>query len=113
MKGTYSQLLGPKQTQVMAKPSVEPDSLPNAVSRSAVVSQENIFPPQNLAESPTEPTAAVIYDQQTELEQPGRTEKRTEVRSEKRSVPLPFKRRTKRYSFEFYEDQVFTVKKMV
>ena len=30
----------------------------------------------------------------------------TEIRSEFRSVKLPIKRRTKRYSFEFYDDQI-------
>jgi hypothetical protein len=39
-----------------------------------------------------------------------RTEIRTIFRSEKRTVGLPVKRRTKRYSFEFYEDQIFRLK---
>jgi hypothetical protein len=34
------------------------------------------------------------------------------VRSEKRTVNLPIKRRTKRYSFEFYEDQLIQLKKL-
>lgn len=41
-----------------------------------------------------------------------RTELRTEVRSENRSVTLPLKRRTKRYSFEFYEDQIVKLKQL-
>lgn len=41
-----------------------------------------------------------------------RTEIRTEFRSENRSVVLPVKRRTKRYSFEFYEDQIVRLKQL-
>ena len=36
----------------------------------------------------------------------------TEKRSEKRPVRLPIKRRTKRNSFEFYEDQLDEIKKI-
>ena len=51
---------------------------------------------------------------------PGRTKKRSEFRSyerpehrtEKRLVDLPVKRQTKRYSFEFYEDQIHQIKKI-
>jgi len=51
---------------------------------------------------------------------PNRTEKRSEFRayerseqrSEMRSVDLPVKRQTKRYSFEFYEDQIHKIKKI-
>ena len=41
-----------------------------------------------------------------------RTEFRTDQRTEIRTVELPIKRRTKRYSFEFYEDQIAELKKM-
>lgn len=41
-----------------------------------------------------------------------RTEIRPELRSENRSVALPLKRRTKRYSFEFYEDQLVRLKQL-
>ena len=41
-----------------------------------------------------------------------RTESRTDYRSEKRSVILPIKRRTKRYSFEFYDDQLVKLKQL-
>jgi hypothetical protein len=37
---------------------------------------------------------------------------RTEIRSEKRTVQLPIKRKTKRYSFEFYDDQIFKLKQL-
>ena len=42
----------------------------------------------------------------TEMRTENRTEEHTEVRSELRSIKLPIKRRTKRYSFEFYDDQI-------
>jgi hypothetical protein len=41
-----------------------------------------------------------------------RTKERTEIRSETRMVHLPIKRLTKRYSFEFYEDQIIRIKKI-
>ena len=41
-----------------------------------------------------------------------RSEKRTEYRTENRSVQLPVKRRTKRYSFEFYDDQLTRLKQI-
>jgi hypothetical protein len=49
-----------------------------------------------------------VQDERTEI----RTKERTEIRSENRSVELPIKRSTKRYSFEFYEDQIAEVKKI-
>jgi hypothetical protein len=41
-----------------------------------------------------------------------RTEFRTEKRSENRTVALPTQRRTRRYSYEFYEDQILAIKKL-
>ena len=41
-----------------------------------------------------------------------RKTERTENRTEKRSVLLPLKRATKRYSFEFFTDQLATLKKL-
>lgn len=41
-----------------------------------------------------------------------RPEFRTEKRPEMRTTPLPIKRRTKRYSFEFYEDQLVKLKQL-
>ena len=41
-----------------------------------------------------------------------RTEDRTEIRTKNRSVSLPTKRLTKRYSFEFFEDQLTRIKKI-
>lgn len=41
-----------------------------------------------------------------------RSEDRTENRSENRTATLPLKRRTKRYSFEFFDDQIVTLKQL-
>jgi hypothetical protein len=41
-----------------------------------------------------------------------RTEVRSELRSELRSHKLPIKRRTKRYSFEFYDDQLQQIRQL-
>lgn len=37
---------------------------------------------------------------------------RTEIRSEKQKLDLPDKRLTRRYSFEFYDDQINHIKRM-
>jgi hypothetical protein len=47
-----------------------------------------------------------IKSNRSEIRTENRTEEHTEIRSELRSVKLPIKRRTKRYSFEFYDDQI-------
>jgi len=41
-----------------------------------------------------------------------RSEFRTEERAENRTYQLPFKRATKRYSFEFYDDQIIRIKQI-
>ena len=41
-----------------------------------------------------------------------RSNERTIFRSEKRTADLPTKRLTKRYSFEFYEDQLMKLKQL-
>ena len=53
------------------------------------------------------------------FKQPKKTERnnvriseRTDIRSEIRSVDLPVRRRTKRYSFEFFEDQIIRLRQM-
>ncbi len=42
----------------------------------------------------------------SEIRTENRTEEHPENRSEFHSIKLPIKRRTKRYSFEFYDDQI-------
>jgi hypothetical protein len=41
-----------------------------------------------------------------------RFSERSEFRTENRTVDLPLKRRTKRYSFEFYDDQLTQLKRL-
>jgi hypothetical protein len=47
-----------------------------------------------------------IKSNRSEMRTENRTEEHPEIRPELRSVKLPIKRRTKRYSFEFYDDQI-------
>ena len=47
-----------------------------------------------------------IRSNHSEIRTENRTEEHAEIRSELRTVSLPIKRRTKRYSFEFYDDQI-------
>lgn len=58
------------------------------------------FRPSDRSQSPTPPP----------VPEPDRTEIRTELRSDMRSVQFPAKRLTRRYSFEFYDDQVTRIK---
>lgn len=48
----------------------------------------------------------------SEIRTENRTDAHTENRSEIRSVNLPIKRRTKRYSFEFYDDQIQKIRQI-
>lgn len=41
-----------------------------------------------------------------------RNSERTETRAEYRTLPLPTKRRSTRYSFEFFEDQIVKIKRL-
>ncbi len=55
-----------------------------------------------------------VYDDasgETERKSVRKTE-RSEFRSENRTANLPLKRRTKRYSFEFYTDQIEQLKQL-
>jgi hypothetical protein len=55
------------------------------------------------------PATEKIYER-TDKRTEDRSENRTEQRTEIRSVALPVKRITKRYSFEFFEDQITILK---
>lgn len=61
---------------------------------------------------PSSPPSIIDAQTDTEDDKPERTEVRTEFRSEKRSVSLPTKRLTRRYSFEFYDDQITEIKRL-
>jgi hypothetical protein len=51
-------------------------------------------------------------DERTDQRANDRSEERTEFRTDNRSVILPTKRLTKRYSFEFFEDQLASLKRI-
>ncbi len=68
--------------------------------------------PENIDISGTIPIKPRLSDKEhvesnrSEIRTENRTEEHPEIRSELRSVKLPIKRRTKRYSYEFYDDQI-------
>ena len=57
------------------------------------------------------PQSQKIYER-TENRTEDRSEIRTEERTETRTTGLPLKRITKRYSFEFFEDQITRLKQI-
>lgn len=57
------------------------------------------------------PSPSQLLPQTTERNSE-RSEIRTEQRTENRSVLLPVKRKTRRYSFEFYDDQLTRLKRL-
>lgn len=68
--------------------------------------------PENIDISGTVPIKPRLTDKEnvrldhSEMRTENRTEEHPESRSELHSIKLPIKRRTKRYSFEFYDDQI-------
>lgn len=56
--------------------------------------------------------AQEVFSGQSVLPSSERNSERTENRSENRTPTLPTKRRTTRYSFEFYEDQIRALKRL-
>lgn len=109
--GTYSQLVQlsqspttppePTKPEVVSPPPDPTPTLPaNPMNEKASVVEAVSLPQSSIPDSP------VLADP-TE-----RTEFRTEKRSENRTVILPYKRPTRRYSFEFYEDQLRVLKKL-
>lgn len=89
MPGTYSKLLHSQAVSAEEKSVGEWQSLAPAVS----ISPEEAASPQENRSSE-------------------RKSERTVFRAENRTVSLPVKRKTKRYSFEFYEDQLIRVSKL-
>lgn len=55
---------------------------------------------------PRLPDIEDIRSNRSEIRAENRTEEYPENRSEFHSIKLPIKRQTKRYSFEFYDDQI-------
>jgi hypothetical protein len=60
--------------------------------------------------SPTPPKRDEQANDRTGERISERSQNRTDFRTEKRTDDLPAKRRTKRYSFEFYDDQLIKLK---
>ena len=55
---------------------------------------------------------SVFFQKESSPPPQNSSEKRTDFRTEHRSNQLPIKRPTKRYSFEFYEDQIKYIKRL-
>jgi hypothetical protein len=70
---------------------------------------QSVFFPKSTLPSARIPSAAPQELPQTERTD-SRTDIRTDFRSEKRSVLFPLKRMTRRYSFEFFNDQITKLK---
>ena len=66
------------------------------------------IPPQQLEK----PAKIGQQTDRTENRSEKRTEKRSENRTDKALSSLPVKRSTKRYSFEFYDDQITRLKQL-
>lgn len=85
--GTYSDLL-------KSKPPVT--SEPNSKTENSSVSSE----PENIQEKTLTQTTERFSERKSERPEPSLS-------------PFPYKRRTKRYSFEFYDDQILAIKRLV
>jgi len=83
-----------------------PEPEPIDVSGVVPIKEKQIY------ERTPQPMVGVQAENRTDIRTEERTEERTEDRSEKRSVGLPVKRITKRYSFEFFEDQITSLKQI-
>lgn len=89
----------------MRKPRPEkfdPNYQPKTTSKPEEINVVGVVPIKPMPSSKTNKTV------RTE----NRSEFRTEERSENRSFGFPTKRSTKRYSFEFYEDQIIRIKQI-
>ena len=93
--GTYSDLL--KSTPPSPRSTQQSGTVGNPKS-------VEVHPQNTLTEEKT--------PDNTEDRTNARYSERTVFRSDKRTVALPFKRKTKRYSFEFYEDQLTRLKRI-
>ena len=78
----------------------------NSSSVLSELAEESVF-----FKKPSHPSKSIENKPET-----ARTEKRSEIRAEERTenrtYQLPIKRATKRYSFEFYDDQVIRIKQI-
>jgi hypothetical protein len=83
------------------KPAIKPEQV--NLSDLSPIKPKPVQPPENQNSSDTER----FSERKNE-----RHSVRNNERSEKRSLKFPVKRGTKRYSFEFYLDQIATLKRM-
>lgn len=90
----------------MNKKDLNPESVINELRGQSVFFQ----PKPQVEESPTNlPGTAAQEPAETERFSERKSE-RTEIRTEKRTPSLPTKRLSRRYSFEFFDDQITKLK---
>lgn len=90
----------------MSKKDLNPEGIINELKGQSVFfrqeAEEQAAPLEDQEATPTVPEKTVRFSE--------RKSERTEIRSEKRSVVLPVRRLSRRYSFEFYDDQITRLK---
>lgn len=84
---------------------------PDTIDLSDLPPIVRVKPPSPLSVNPPMAETPVFNPEKGERNSE-RSENRTEERTEFRSEPLPIKRRTKRYSFEFFDDQIVRLKRL-
>ena len=92
----------------MNKKDLNPEGVINELKGQSVFFSKEVDKPQSPALSEQtgekEPPKTVRFSE--------RNSERTEIRTEKRSLELPVKRLSRRYSFEFFDDQIMRLKQL-
>jgi hypothetical protein len=91
----------------MSKKDLNPESVINELKGQSVFFKPTPEEPQSPTQSPEEAAPPQSEPVQTERKSVRKSE-RTEIRTGK----LPVKRLSRRYSFEFYDDQITTLKRL-
>lgn len=90
----------------MSKKKLNTSGVLNELSGQSVFFQRDLSP----SSQDTKKDVSQESPDRTKNRTEQRPEYRTENRTEMRTVHLPIKRRTKRYSFEFFEDQITKIR---
>ncbi|MBA3920555.1 MAG: hypothetical protein H0X31_02130 [Nostocaceae cyanobacterium] len=69
--------------------------------------------PNSTTERSSSSKTGSLSDKKDQTQTAERFSERKTERLEPSPTPLPYKRRTKRYSFEFYDDQIMAIKRLV
>src|SRR5258706_14596254 len=88
---------------------------PDEIDLSALPRIEKHVPVQSQPAAtvfPAQTSGSVDKTERNSVRKSERTKKRSEYRTDMRTDKLPIKRKTKRYSFEFYDDQLTGLKNL-